>query len=127
VFTATSDPDAVLYPQHVRPGAWVFDLGRPPDVHPSVRDVPGVQLVPGGVVRPPGEMRSEIDMRFGEGYVPACLAETMIMTAAHAYDRRSLGGRTRTEDIAFYLREGEELGFEIVTRDDCVAEVEACA
>ena len=127
VFTATSDPDAVLYPQHVRPGAWVFDLGRPPDVHPSVRDVPGVQLVPGGVVRPPGEMRSEIDMRFGEGYVPACLAETMIMTAAHAYDRRSLGGRTRTEDIAFYLREGEELGFEIVTRDDCVAEVEAPA
>lgn len=127
VFTATSDPEAVLQPQHVRPGAWIFDLGRPADVHPSVRDVPGVQLVPGGVVRPPGEMRSEIDMRFGEGFVPACLAETMIMTASHAFDRRSLGARTRTEDIAFYLEQGDALGFEIVTRDDSVAEVEAHA
>jgi len=127
VFAATSDPAPVLYPQHVRPGAWIFDIGRPADVHPSVRQVPGVQLVPGGVVRPPGEMRTEIDMRFGEGYVPACLAETMIMTAAHAFDRRSLGGRTRTEDIAFYLEQGDALGFEIVTRDDSVAEMEASA
>lgn len=125
VFTATSDPRPVLYPEHVRPGAWVFDLGRPADVHPSVRDVPGVQLVPGGVVRPPGTMRSEIDIRFGEGHVPACLAETMIMTAAHAFDRRSLGGATRTTDIAFYLREGERLGFEIVTRDERVSELQA--
>ncbi len=125
VFTATSDPAPVLYPQHIRPGAWVFDLGRPADVHPSVRQVPGVQLVPGGVVRPPGAMRSEIDMRFGEGFVPACLAETMIMTASHAFDRRSLGGATRSADIEFYLTEGARLGFEIVTRDDSVAEVEA--
>jgi predicted amino acid dehydrogenase len=124
VFTATSDPAPVLRPEHVRPGAWIFDLGRPSDVHPSVREVPGVQIVPGGVVRPPGEMRSRIDIRFGEGYVPACMAETMIMTAAHAFDRRSLGPSTRTADIAFYLREGERLGFEIVTGDERVAELE---
>ncbi len=125
VFTATSDPAPVLRPEHIRPGAWVFDLGRPADVHPSVREVPGVQIVPGGVVRPPGAMRSQIDIRFGDGLVPACLAETMIMTAAHAFDRRSLGSVTRTADIAFYLREGERLGFEIVTRDERVAELEA--
>ncbi len=117
VFTATSDPGYVLYPQHIRPGAWVYDLGRPADVHPSVRDVPGVEIVPGGVVRPPGAMRSEIDLRFGDGHVPACLAETMIIAATREYGRRSLGGRTRTSDIEFYLREGERLGFEIVTRD----------
>lgn len=127
VFTATSDPRPVLMPEHVRPGAWIFDLGRPADVHPSVRDVPGVQIVPGGVVRPPGAMRSEIDIRFGEGHVPACLAETMIMTASHAFDRRSLGPVTRTADIEFYLREGERLGFEIVTRDTHVARLEARA
>ncbi len=125
VFTATSDPRPVLFPEHIRPGAWVFDLGRPADVHESVREVPGVQLVPGGVVRPPGAMRSEIDIRFGEGHVPACLAETMIMTAARAYDRRSLGASTRTADIEFYLREGGRLGFQIVTRDARVSEVEA--
>ena len=124
VFSATSDPEPVLFPDHIKPGAWIFDLGRPADVGAGVRDVPGVHVVPGGVVRPPGAMRSKIDMRFGDGLLPACLAETMIMTATRAYDRRSLGPRTRTADIEFYLREGERLGFEIVTRDASVAELE---
>ncbi|HZW98503.1 MAG TPA: glycerol-3-phosphate acyltransferase [Trueperaceae bacterium] len=125
VFTATSDPGYVLYPQHIRPGAWVYDLGRPADVHPSVRGVPGVEIVPGGVVRPPGTIRSQIDLRFGDGHVPACLAETMIIAATKEYDRRSLGGRTRTSDIEFYLREGERLGFEIVNHDAQVVSHEA--
>lgn len=117
VFSATSDPRPLIFAQDVKPGAWLFDLGRPADIDESVKDVPGVELVPGGVVRPPGDMRSRIDLRFGEGHVPACLAETMILTASRAYDRRSLGSSTRTADIDFYLREGERLGFEIVTRD----------
>lgn len=123
VFSATSDPDPVIFPQHVKPGAWLYDLGRPADVDESVRQLPGVELVPGGVVRPPGAMRTRIDLRFGEGYVPACLAETMILTATKEYDRRSLGAGTRSKDIAFYLREGERLGFEIVTRDLRMPEV----
>ncbi len=127
VFSATSDPRPVLLPEHIKPGAWVYDLGRPADVHPDVRRVPGVQVVPGGVVRPPGAMRTEIDMRFGEGTIPACLAETMIMTATRAFDRRSLGASTRSGDIAFYLEEGERLGFDIVTRDAHVAELEVGA
>ncbi len=117
IFTATSDPDPVIFAHHVKPGAWVYDLGRPVDVDASVRDVPGVEVVPGGVVRPPGSMQSRIDLRFGDGNVPACLAETMILTATGEYDRRSLGNGTRSADIEFYLQEGERLGFEIVTRD----------
>ncbi len=124
VFTATSDPGPVVLPEHVKPGAWILDLGRPGDVHPTVRSVPGVHLVPGGVVRPPGEMRSSIDLQFGDGLVPACLAETMIMTATREFDRASLGSTTRSADIDFYLREGAALGFEIVTRDDRVATFE---
>ncbi|HET8986775.1 MAG TPA: glycerol-3-phosphate acyltransferase [Trueperaceae bacterium] len=127
IFTATSDPNPVVFSQHVKPGAWVYDLGRPADVDDSVRDVPGVELVPGGVVRPPGAMRTRIDLRFGTGQVPACLAETMILTATRAYDRRSLGNTTRSADIDFYLREGERLGFEIITRDARVAEAKVKA
>lgn len=117
VFTATSDPNPVLGPAHVKPGAWVFDLGRPADVHPDVAAVPGVKVIPGGVVRPPGDLRSQIDLHFGDGLVPACLAETMIMTATRAFERASLGPQTRSADIAWYLEEGERLGFEIVTHD----------
>src|SRR5690554_336107 len=117
IFTATSDPDPVIYAHHVKPGAWIYDLGRPVDVDESVLTVPGVELVPGGVVRPPGSMTSRIDLRFGDGNVPACLAETMILTATGAFERRSIGNGTRSNDIEFYLLEGERLGFEIVTRD----------
>ena len=118
VFTATSDPEPVLFADHVKPGAWVFDIGRPADVDDSVRQGPGVQVIPGGVVRPPGGMRTAIDLHFGTEKVPACMAETMIMTATRSFDRRSLGPMTRSADIAYYLEAGERLGFEIVTEDD---------
>jgi predicted amino acid dehydrogenase len=117
IFTATSDPNPVIFAHQVKPGPWIYDLGRPVDVDSSVLEVPGVELVPGGVVRPPGSMTSRIDLRFGDGNVPACLAETMILTATGDYDRKSLGNGTRSSDIEFYLLEGERLGFEIVTRD----------
>jgi predicted amino acid dehydrogenase len=120
IFTATSDPNPVLHKRHVRPGAWVFDLGRPVDVDDSVWGVPDVHVIPGGVVRPPGVMLTQIDMHFGDGLIPACLAETMIMAATRAFDRASLGPHTRTKDIEFYLGEAQKLGFEIVTRDERV-------
>ena len=121
VFAATSDPKPVLFAEHVKPGAWLFDLGRPADVDESVRSVPGVHIVPGGVVKPPGDMQTFIDLHFGDGLVPACMAETMIMTATRAFERKSLGPTTRSADIDFYLAEGERLGFEIVTRDERVS------
>ena len=127
VFTATSHPGYVVGPKDVRPGAWIFDLGRPADVDPAVRQVPGVHLIPGGVVRPPGRIECDIDIHFGEGLIPACLAETMIMTATRSFDRKSLGPRTRTADIEYYLEEGRRLGFEVVTRDPQMVELEPVA
>ena len=96
-------------------------FGRPADADESVRNVPGVHVIPGGVVRPPGSMDTGVvDVHFGEGMVPACMAETMIMTATRAFDRASLGASTRSADIEYYLSEGERLGFEIITRDERV-------
>ncbi len=123
IFTATSDPFPVLFSQHVKPGAWIFDIGRPADTDESIREVPGVHIIPGGVVKPPGEMKTYLDLHFGNGMIPACMAETMIMTATKAFERKSLGASTKTADIDFYLQEGERLGFEIITRDERVAKV----
>jgi predicted amino acid dehydrogenase len=114
VFSATSDPQAVIFPEHVKPGAWIYDEGVPPDVHPDVKKLPGVRVIPGGVVRPPGAMTGNINLHFGQEAVPACLAETMILAAEGAFERKSLGGETRSENIQFFVERAEALGFKVV-------------
>ncbi|WP_189010010.1 glycerol-3-phosphate acyltransferase [Deinococcus malanensis] len=114
IFSATSDPNPVIFPQHVKPGAWIFDEGRPADVDESVEKVPGVRIIPGGVVRPPGGMTSNIDLQFGEGAVPACLAETLIIAATGEHDRKSLGPQTLSENINFFVDQADKLGFTVV-------------
>ncbi|WP_018461771.1 glycerol-3-phosphate acyltransferase [Thermus oshimai] len=115
VFTATSDPNPVIFPEHVKPGAWIYDEGVPPDVHPRVREVPGVRVIPGGVVRLPGAARATLDLHFGApDQVPACLAETMILAAEGAFERKSLGGEVLSENIQFFVERAEALGFRVV-------------
>jgi predicted amino acid dehydrogenase len=114
IFTATSDPAPVIFPQHVQEGAWIFDEGRPADVDESVKDVPGVRVIPGGVVRPPGNMTTQVNLHFGEGAVPACLAETLIIAATGEYDRKSLGPQTLSENVNFFVEEAEKLGFTVL-------------
>jgi len=114
VFSATSDPGAVIFPDFVKPGAWIYDEGVPPDVDPAVKDVPGVRVIPGGVVRLPGEAEVNLDLRFGgPDLVPACLAETMILAAEEAWDRKSLGGQTKSENVQFFVDKAAELGFRV--------------
>lgn len=114
IFSATSDPNPVIFPQHVKQGAWIFDEGRPADVDESVSKVPDVRIIPGGLVRPPGSMTTNIDLQFGQGNVPACLAETLIIAATGEHERKSLGPQTLTENINFFVDEAKKLGFEVV-------------
>jgi len=115
IFTATSDPEPVIRPEHVKEGAWIYDEGVPPDVDPAVKRLPGVRVIPGGVVRLPGEAKSTLDLHFGgPDLVPACLAETMILAAEEAFERKSLGGETKSENIAYFVERAEALGFEIL-------------
>ncbi|WP_424949292.1 glycerol-3-phosphate acyltransferase [Deinococcus sp.] len=114
IFTATSDPAPVIFPQHVSPGTWIFDEGRPADVDESVKNVPDVRIIPGGVVRPPGHMTTQVNLHFGEGAVPACLAETLIIAATGEYGRKSLGAQTLTENVNFYVEQAEILGFTVI-------------
>jgi predicted amino acid dehydrogenase len=116
VFSATSEPDPVIFPQHVRSGALIYDLGRPADVDPSVKQVPGVEVVPGGTVRPPGRALGRLDIHFGRGTIPACLAETIIIALEGCPERRTLGDNSRAENVEFFVRRAEELGFVVVDR-----------
>jgi predicted amino acid dehydrogenase len=76
-------------------------------------------VIPGGVVQPPGEMSDPGDwakwrLGFGDGCVPACLAETLIIGANKAFDRQSLGETTKTENINYFVLEARRLGFTVL-------------
>ncbi|MDH7571202.1 MAG: hypothetical protein QHJ73_16620, partial [Armatimonadota bacterium] len=116
IFSATSDPNSVIFPQHLKQNALVFDLGRPADVDPSVlAQRPDVKVIPGGTVRLPGEnLRYRVDLHFGRDNVPACLAETVIIALERAYDRVTLGDGTSAENVEYFVKKAEELGFVVV-------------
>ncbi|MGQ0549249.1 MAG: glycerol-3-phosphate acyltransferase [Armatimonadota bacterium] len=115
IFTATSEPAPVVFPEHVRPGSIIFDLGRPYDVDASVAAMDGVDVIPGGVVRLPGDPRGRLDMGYGSGLVPACLAETVIIALDQCYERVSLGDRTKNENVDFFVARAAAFGFEVQT------------
>ena len=114
IFTATSTVDAVLYPEHVKPGTVIYDLGRPADVHEDVLHVREVTVIPGGVVRPPGEMQLYLDTHFGTGQIPACMTETILIALDECYDRVSLGDRTKAENIDHFIEAAQRYGFQVV-------------
>lgn len=114
VFTATSTVEPVLYPQHVKPTAVIYDLGRPQDVDDSVILMPDVTVIPGGVVQPPGAMTQRIDTHFGAGRIPACMAETLLIALDECYDRVSLGEGTKSENIDYFVELADRLGFQVV-------------
>jgi len=80
--------------------------------------MPGVEVIPGGVVRLPGE--PEIPDYFdysqhGRGLVPACMAEAAIIAIDRCFDRVSLGERTQSEHVDYFVTRGAELGFQVLT------------
>ncbi|MDI3297680.1 MAG: glycerol-3-phosphate acyltransferase [Bacillota bacterium] len=115
VFTATSQVEPVVLPEHVRPGTLIYDVGRPPDVHPAVAEIPGVEVVPGGVVALPGEARFRLELGYGPGLVPACLAETLLIALDGAFDRCTLGGPARSENVRYFVERARRMGFRVVT------------
>lgn len=115
IFTATSDPAPVIFARHVREGCLILDLGRPADVDASVAAVPRVEVIPGGILRLPGDPKARLDLGYGPGLVPACLAETVILALDRSYERASLGDRTKAEHVDYFITRGAELGFDVVT------------
>lgn len=114
IFTATSTVAPVIFPQHVKPGAVIYDVGRPADVDDSVLSLPDVAVVPGGVVRPPGDMQNHLDVHFGPKQIPACMTETILIALDGCYERVSLGNDTSSENIDHFVALAERFGFQVV-------------
>jgi predicted amino acid dehydrogenase len=136
ILTVTSAVEAVIEPEHLKPGAVICDVARPRDVSARVaaaRD--DVLVIDGGMVEVPGE----VDFHFNFGFPPrlayACMAETMALALEGRWESYTLGKNLtapQVEEIArIAARHGFRLGgfrsFERAVTAEQIEKVKAAA
>jgi predicted amino acid dehydrogenase len=92
ILTVTSAVEAIIQPEHLKPGAVVCDVARPRDVSKAVAERRNdVLVIEGGLVEVPGP----VDFHFDFGFPPktsyACMAETIALALEGRYETYSLG------------------------------------
>ncbi|MEW5761882.1 MAG: shikimate dehydrogenase [Bacillota bacterium] len=131
VVTVTSAVNAVIEPEHLKPGAVVCDVARPRDVSRRVaRERDDVLVIEGGVVKVPGEVNFGFNFGFPPGMAYACMAETMILALEKRYESFTLGRQLSVRQVeeiaALAARHGFELaGFRSFERAITPEEIEA--
>jgi predicted amino acid dehydrogenase len=101
VVSATNAAGPLIRPEHLRPGAVVYDLALPPDVSAAVHAL-GVKvtIIRGGDVIVPGD----VEFRFHFGLPPkhayACMAETIALALEGRYESFTLGREIAPARIA---------------------------
>lgn len=114
VVAVTSAIEAVVEPEHLKPGAVVCDVARPRDVSVAVaktRD--DVLVIEGGVVRVPGPVNFHFNFGFPPGTSYACMAETMMLALEDRLENYSIGRDLKTEKVLETGRMAEKHGFEL--------------
>ena len=92
VLTVTSAIDAVIYPEHLKPGAVVCDVARPRDVSKQVAEKrDDVLVIEGGMVEVPGPVEFNFNFGFPPKMSYACMAETMALALENRYEDYSIG------------------------------------
>lgn len=132
VLTVTSALDAVIEPQHLKPGAVVLDVARPRDVSVQVaQQRSDVLVIEGGMVDVPGSVNFNFDFGFPPGKAFACMAETMALALEGIFEDYTVGRDLQLERIddihAIATRHGFRLSglrsFEHAVTDDTIAEI----
>ncbi|MGB1286730.1 MAG: shikimate dehydrogenase [Aggregatilineales bacterium] len=136
ILTVTSAIEAIIEPQHLKPGAVVLDVARPRDVSRKVADErDDVLVIEGGMVEVPGEVDFHFNFGFPPGMAFACMAETMALTLEGIYEDYSIGrdiSISQVEEIStIATRHGFKLSglrsFEHAVTDDMIARVRESA
>jgi predicted amino acid dehydrogenase len=115
ILTVTSALDAVIEPQHLRPGAVVCDVARPRDVSTLVaaaRD--DVLVIDGGMVQVPlPGAQFNFDFGFPPDRVYACMAETMALAMEGRYESYTLGRAITVEQVRHMAELATKHGFKL--------------
>lgn len=114
VVAVTSAVEAVVEPEHLRPGAVVCDVARPRDVSRRVieqRD--DVLVIEGGAVSIPGPVQCDFDFGFPPGMAYACMCETMLLALEGRTGDYSLGADLKQEQVEEMAALARKHGFKL--------------
>lgn len=115
IITVSSAKDAIIRPEHLKPGAVVVDVARPRDVSVEVQKVRNdVLVIEGGVVAVPGD---DLDFHFSFGFPPktayACMSETMMLALDGRPESFTLGKDVSVEQVDETIRLADKHGFKL--------------
>lgn len=112
VVTVSSAGGALVFPQHLAPGAVVVDVARPRDVSVRVaKERPDVLTIEGGVVSVPGDVHFNFDFGFPEKTAYACMSETMLLALEGRIENFSLGKEITVEQVETTIALAQKHGF----------------
>lgn len=113
VVLLTSSADCLLRSEHLKEGAIVLDDTQPRNTDPSLlTERPDVMIVDGGLVQLEG-ISLGVNLGFPRGIVPACLAETLLLSLEGHEGHFSIGAPTpeQAERIAELALKWRQYGF----------------
>ena len=100
IVAAAGAPRPLIRSHHLKPGAIVCDLARPPNVSGEVeREREDVSLIGGGILHVPGHADFGIDLGLRTGLAYACMAEVMLLALEGRYESYSLGQRIQRDRV----------------------------
>jgi len=114
IVAVTSSIEAIVQPEHLKPGAVVCDIARPRDVSRRVAEErDDVLVIEGGAVAVPGDVNIEFNFGFPPGMVYACMAETMLLALEGRTGDYSLGADLRQEQVEEMAALARKHGFKL--------------
>lgn len=112
IIAVTASVEAIIQPEHLKPGAVVCDVARPRDVSRRVAEErDDVLVIEGGAVAVPGPVDIQFNFGFPPGMVYACMAETMLLALEGHTTDYSLGADLKIEQVEETARLAEKHGF----------------
>lgn len=112
VVSATNTAGPLIRPEHLKPGAAVYDLALPPDVSAAVRELGlTVRVYSGGDVIVPGRPHFGLDFGLPPGHAYACMAETIALALEGRYENFTLGRFITPEQVTTICVIAERHGF----------------
>jgi len=112
IVAASSSPEYLIYPNHLKPGAVVCDVARPEDISPQVYELRNdVLLLEGGLVSFPDQISFGANMGYRPGVGLACLSETMLLCLEGDFNDYSIGQKIPLATVEYLRGLAKKHGF----------------